>query len=189
MKFLISLLVVFLFGCTHTINISSNLNSVKNKSEITNKKIGFYISPANRDKEVTDSTTGGDKVAYYPYRDLESSIYKVLFEAFKDVRKMDSFPSESVLKEQGVSYVFIPEVITEASNDSIFFWPPTRFKINLGVKAIDSKGQIAWTKNFEKTGEATRDEWRENFGAAGSKANELVMKEFLEELLKSPLLN
>lgn len=53
------------------------------------------------------------------------------------------------------------------------------------MKAIDPKGQIFWTKNFQKTGEATRDEWKENFGASGSKANGMVMKKLLEELINS----
>lgn len=43
---------------------------------------------------------------------FESTIYKVLFETFKEIHKMNSFPTESVIRESGISYVFIPEIIT-----------------------------------------------------------------------------
>lgn len=187
MKYTLALVIILFYSCSHTITISPNLSSIKNDSKIIDKKVAFYIPLSERDKEVRESSGTGDTIVYFPYRDLESSIHKVLFEVFKNVERLESFPSGTLVKERGYSYVFLPEITTKSQNDSILFWPPTQFTIKLTVNVINEESKIIWSKEFEQVGHATREEWQHNFGAAGAKASEALMRNFLKELVNAPL--
>lgn len=181
MKSILLLLLFLIYGCTHPIVISPDLSLIKNNSKIINKKVGYYISSKDRNKEIIDYATSGDKVSYYPYRDLENGIHRVLLEVFKEVNVVDLSLIEDS-KNNDYSYIFIPEITTESKNDSNHFWPPTYFQIDLKMKAIGQQNQPIWEKNFQKIGTATSEEWKYNQGMAGNKASAKILKELLDEI-------
>ena len=48
------------------------------------------------------------------------------------------------IKENEIKLIFIPEIITQSSSSSAFTWPPTKFVIDLTVKAVNSSGDLVW---------------------------------------------
>src|ERR1700742_2956621 len=81
------LAIALLAGCAHPMIIKPELEALATapSGERIPKKVGLYISDANRTKEVTTPGGGGDKVKYTPYADIEPGLYKILSDVFQDV--------------------------------------------------------------------------------------------------------
>ena len=84
-KLLLSLSVcLVLFGCAHPINMNPDLARIEAAGlKVVDMQVGYHISDASKAVEVTTPGGGGDKVRYFPYRDLEPGFYKALGEVFK----------------------------------------------------------------------------------------------------------
>ena len=66
------LLVAVLAGCAHPISLSPDLARVTSATATKiDKKAGLSLADADRSREVTTPGGGGDKLSYFPYRDLE----------------------------------------------------------------------------------------------------------------------
>ena len=83
------------------------------------KKAAYYISDEDRAREVTTPGGGGDKVRYFPYRDLEAGLYKVLSATFASIAKLNKAPENEELNRQGIVVVVTPRITTHPSSDSI----------------------------------------------------------------------
>ena len=80
-------IALFITGCAHPIIITPELQSLKRQQgDFILATAGYYISPADRSKKVVTPGGGGDRVAYYPYKELEPALQKVLFNIFQDVQ-------------------------------------------------------------------------------------------------------
>ena len=179
---IVVLLALLITGCAHQIEINpdmANINQVENKSD---KIVGYFISEENKKKKVTTPGGGGDKISYLPYSDLESAFYTALSNKYKDVYSVKSLDGSSFIKEKGISLIFVPEIETDSSSDSIMTWPATDFSIKLTCKAISASGDLVWEKTIESAGHAEFDEFKSDFSLSARRASEQAINLLVEEL-------
>ena len=182
-------LTALLSGCAHKITINPNMESFTTSKNISNTIVGYHISDVDKAKKVTTPGGGGDKVSYTPYKDIESALFTVLSNKFKDVYLVKSLDDKSFIKENEIKLIFIPNIITQSSSSSPFTWPPTKFIVDLTVKAIDTTGATIWKKQIKKTGEAKFSEFKSDFSLSARRATEQALAELAKELEKEPLFN
>tara|TARA_R110000744_G_scaffold64250_2_gene132172 strand:- start:923 stop:1471 length:549 start_codon:yes stop_codon:yes gene_type:complete len=176
------LLALLVTGCAHQIEINpdmANINHAENKSE---KIVGYYISDENKKKKVTSPGGGGDKITYLPYSDLESAFYTALSSKYKDVYSVKSLDESDFINEKGISLIFVPEIETNSSSDSLMTWPATDFSIKLTCKAINANGELVWEKTVESAGHAEFDEFKSDFSLSARRASEQAINLLVEEL-------
>ena len=179
---IIVLLALLVTGCAHQIEINpdmANINHAENKSE---KIVGYYISDENKKKNVTSPGGGGDKITYLPYSDLESAFYTALSSKYKDVYSVKSLDESDFINEKGISLIFVPEIETNSSSDSLMTWPATDFSIKLTCKAINANGELVWEKTVESAGHAEFDEFKSDFSLSARRASEQAINLLVEEL-------
>lgn len=179
---IIVLLALLVTGCAHQIEINpdmANINQAENKSE---KIVGYYISDENKKKKVTSPGGGGDKITYLPYSDLESAFYTALSSKYKDVYSVKSLDESDFINEKGISLIFVPEIETNSSSDSLMTWPATDFSIKLTCKAIDANGELVWEKTVESAGHAEFDEFKSDFSLSARRASAQAINLLVEEL-------
>jgi hypothetical protein len=177
------LFACLLGGCAHQIVITPELRSIEKPATPIDKKVGYYISPADRAVQVTSAGGGGDKVSYYPYRELEPALQKVLFNVFRDVQNVSSPNDSAYLKQQGIAYVFVPTVHTESSSSGVLTWMPTHFIVSLSCIAYDSDGKQVWQHSVSGTGDAEFHELKGDFSAAARKASQNAFGELEKAII------
>lgn len=181
---LIVLMAILVTGCAHQIEINpdmTKLNQVESKSE---KVVGYYISAENKLKKVTTPGGGGDKITYQPYRDIESAFYTVLSSKYKDVYSVKALSESDFIKEKGIELIFVPEIETNSSSDSMMTWPATDFSIKLTCKAMAPNGELVWEKTVESAGHAEFDEFKSDFSLSARRASEQAINLLVEEFNK-----
>lgn len=172
-----------LAGCAHQIIITPDVSQLSGREvKPIAQKVGYYISPADRELQVTTPGGGGDKVSYYPYREIEPALFKVLSNVFERAYPVASPTDVAALKANGIAYVFVPVIETDSSSESVFTWPPTRFRVALACKALDRDGRTVWEKRVVGEGEATYDEFKSDFPLAAKRASLKAMAELQREL-------
>ncbi len=179
-------LALFITGCAHPILITPDLQSLKKpQGEFIHATAGYYISAENRNKKVITPGGGGDRVAYYPYKELEPALQKVLFSIFDDVKTLDLPPSPEYLKENAIVFGFLPEITTDSNSNSAFTWPPTSFTVNLTCKAFSRGGKLIWDKKYTAVGTATFSEFKHDFSLSAKRASQQVFSEMMEDISRS----
>ncbi|QHE78403.1 hypothetical protein F9Z44_12125 [Hydrogenophaga sp. PBL-H3] len=128
------------------------------------------MTDAERGKEVITAGGGGDKVSYFPYRDLEKSIRDALRAVYADVFVVKSASDREAIASYGVSYVFSPSITTTTESPSLFTWPPTKFGIELACDVSDAEGKALTTVKAQGNGTAEFTEFKSDFGLAGRRA-------------------
>ncbi len=180
--------VLSLVACAHPIDIAPNLSTFDGaRAKKVSKKVAYYISSEDRGKEVTTPGGGGDKVTYFPYRDLEPAIYKMLSNNFEDVYVLKSVDDKNELTSKKISYVFVPKIETASSSSSAFTWPPTEFTVALECRALSPSGSVLWQTTVKGEGKATFSEFVKDFGLAGRRASEQAVLQLERQLRASPL--
>lgn len=184
---LIFLTSVFLFGCAHPINMNPNLTTVVAPAgtQVIDKQVGYFLSDALRAQEVITAGGGGDKVRYFPYRDIEPGFYKALSEVFRGVTKVQNPKDAAALKASGVSLLIAPEITTTSYSDSIVTWPPTQFTITLVCTATDVSGNPIQTVRVTGEGKASFDEFKSNFSLSAVRATNDVLTKLIKALSES----
>jgi len=118
---------LLLVGCAHHITITPPLTTLDVTDIVKiDKTVAYYISPADRAKEVTTPGGGGDKVTYLPYLQSESALKRVLSNVFTKVVAIPSLDDKRFIADNRIAYIFVPTMYTNSSSDSAFTWPPTR---------------------------------------------------------------
>jgi hypothetical protein len=186
---LIVITMTVLSGCAHQIQMNPNTDSFVSSEKIINAVVGYHISDEDRKKIVTTDGGGGDDVSYSPYKDTESILFTVLSNKFKDVYLVKNLDDNSFIKENEIKLIFIPEIITQSSSSSSFTWPPTKFVIDLTVKALNSSGNIVWEKKIKKTGEAEYDEFKTDFSLSARRAVEQAFLQLAKDIEQESLIN
>jgi hypothetical protein len=176
-------------GCAHNIQLTPDLEKLRNVESISSidKNVAYYISKEDKIKEVTTPGGGGDKVTYKPYADSESALNAVLSRMFSKVYSIKSLEDKNYIKEKDISFIFIPKITTNSSSSSAFTWPPTEFTISLSSRAIDAAGKTIWEKTLDSKGNAEFSEFKSDFSLAARRASESVFINLLEELEKEKL--
>jgi hypothetical protein len=167
---LVSAIVVV--GCAHQINITPPLNTLGAQDIVKiDKTVGYYISAADRSKEVETPGGGGDKVKYLPYQESEPALKQVLSNLFTKVVSIASLNDKQFIASNNVAYVFIPAIETNSSSESSFTWPPTKFTVTLDSRAVDPSGSTVWQKKVTGEGQATFSDFKQDMSLAARRAS------------------
>jgi len=183
-----ALLVSLLAACAHPIGIGPLETPARNEAGLNPKKVAYVMTDADRAKEVITPGGGGDKVSYFPYRDLEKSIRDALRSVYADVFVVNAVSDQEAIKNYGVSYVFSPSIATQSESPSIFTWPPTRFDIDLTCAVTDAEGKAVTQVKAQATGAAEFSEFMKDFGLSGRRAATLVSEQLRQAVLANPQL-
>lgn len=187
-SFAVIVAIALLSGCAHQIQLNPNTDSFVESEKKIDTVVGYYLSEEDRKKSVTTPGGGGDKVTYRPYKDTESILFTVLSNKFKDVYLVKSLEDSTFIKDNEIKLIFIPKIITQSSSSSAFTWPPTKFVIDLTVKALNSSGEIVWQKNIKETGEAEYDEFKADFSLSARRAAEQAFLQLAKDIEQDVLL-
>jgi hypothetical protein len=190
-KYIISsatiILISLFIGCAHPIVITPDVSQLDQPGIIQiNSNVGYVISDADREKSIETPGGGGDKVHYFPYKELEPAIFKVLSNVFQRAYPMKSQNDAQILKSNNIVFVFIPIIQTDSSSTGIMTWPPTDFKVDLGCKAINAEGQVVWEKHFTGQGQASFSEFKTDFPLAAKRASLKALQDFQKDLNTAP---
>ena len=185
MRGLIMSVVLLCTACAHPIVVTPALGDLKLESaNPIDKNVGYYISKENRDKKVITSGGGGDKVAYYPYKELEPALQKVLSNVFRRVYPLQSEGDTQAIEAHGIAYVFTPTISTNSSSDSLVTWPPTKFTVVVACKAVSAEGKPIWEKQFTGDGVAEFSEFKSDFSLAAKRASQSAFGQFQRALVQ-----
>jgi hypothetical protein len=125
-------------GCAHPISLTADTGAVVGTGAITkvDRRVAVAISEEQKKLEVTTPGGGGDKVSYFPYRDMETGLYVALSETFTQVTRVSGVGDPKV-RQDGVSLILVPEISTTSHSPSLFTWPPTAFTVELRAALKD----------------------------------------------------
>jgi hypothetical protein len=184
---LFSLCLMMLVGCgAHRIIITPELQSLKKtEAGYIQATAGYYITPYDLGNYVYSPAGGGERVWYYPYKELEPALQKVLLNLFQDVKRLDLMITPEYLKANDISFAFLPEIKTDSDSDAIFTWMPTSFTVNLSCKAFSQNGILIWERKYTGVGTATFSELTDDVSLAAKRASQKVFSEMLNDLLKA----
>ena len=181
-SFAVIVAIALLSGCAHKIQLNPNTAAFVESEKRIDTVVGYYLSEEDRKKSVTTPGGGGDKITYSPYKDTESILFTVLSNKFKDVYLVKSLEDSSFIKDNEIKLIFIPKIITQSSSSSAFTWPPTKFVIDLTIKALNSSGDTVWQKNIKETGEAEFDEFKADFSLSARRAAEQAFLQLAKDI-------
>jgi hypothetical protein len=177
---------MFVVGCAHQINITPPLNTLEgDNSTKVNKTVGYYISPADRAKEVETPGGGGDKVKYLPYQESEPALNKVLSNIYTDVVSVPSLDDKQFIASKNIAYIFVPSIVTDSGSDSAMTWPPTRFTVTLDTKAIGPDGNVRWQQKVTGQGKAEFSEFKHDFSLSARRANKQAFQNLQQAIRNS----
>jgi len=187
LKLALSLALVLILGaCAHPISIEAKSVPQRSSSAAPSaKKVAYVMSDADRAKQVTTEGGGGDKITYFPYRDIERSLRAALGASFADVSVVKAASDLPAIKEAGASYVFVPDIMTHSSSPSLLTWPPTRFAVTLAIEVLDASGAPQTKLRVVGNGAAEFEEFKGDFGLAGRRAVEAAAQELVVELKRN----
>lgn len=162
--------IAMLAGCAHPIAIQAEKTPERVEATLTQKKVAYAMTEVDRNKQVITPGGGGDRVSYYPYRDLEKGMREALRSIYLDVVVVTSATDTNAVRESGALLVFTPEIITISSSPSPFTWPPTQFTTEIVCKVTDASGLEISRIRVIGTGNAEFTEFKSNFGLAANRA-------------------
>lgn len=172
-----------LTGCAHPLVIAPDMARLEAPAKATRHKtvVGYYISDEQRSQEVVSPGGGGDKVSYFPYRDMDLGLFKVLGNCFADVVRLKSRDDAAAIGRHKVAYILTPQLKTDSSSPSPFTWPPTQSTVDLSASITDSLGKPVMTKTVQGVGRAEFDEFKTDYALSGKRA----MQDALQKLQQS----
>jgi hypothetical protein len=173
--------VALLAACAHPINLEPTQLPVRDESALVAKKVGYVITDADRAKEVTSPGGGGDKVSYYPYRDMEKALRASLRSVYSDVSALKA-PNDPTVKDAGLAYIFTPQITTESSSSSPFTWPPTKFHVEVSCTVTDPQGATVAVVKADGDGAAEFSEFKSDFSLSARRAVASVVENLAKEI-------
>jgi hypothetical protein len=177
--------VSLLAACAHPINLEPTQLPERDEAKLVAKKVGYVLKDTDRAKEVTTPGGGGDKVSYYPYRDMEKAIRASLRAVYQDVSSLKSPNDAAAIKEAGVAYIFLPEISTASSSSSPFTWPPTQFTVNVICTVTDPQGAVLAKVASTGAGAAEFSEFKSDFSLSARRAVAEAVEKLAQEVRKN----
>jgi hypothetical protein len=171
--------VSMLAACAHPISLEPAATPTRDESNLVAKKVAYVLTETDRAKEVTTAGGGGDKVSYFPYRDLEKSLRDALRSVYTEVVAVRSGSDAGA---SGAAYVFTPEIKTTSSSPSPFTWPPTRFETELTCSVTDPTGAAVSRVTATGSGAAEFDEFKSDFSLSARRASQDVAAKFAQSV-------
>ena len=134
--------LVLFTACVHDITIAPETASLKKVRPVTiHRSVAYYIPKELYDLSVQTPGGNNDTLRYTPYKDTEEALSKVLNNVFTKVTKLESL-DETLMKEKGIQFLFVPHIDTMSSSNSNVDWQPTKFNIILKVKVYKGKEEL-----------------------------------------------
>ena len=178
------LCALLLAACAHPISLAPNLTKLDPPTTAARPgTVGLYVSAADKERQVITPGGGGDKVSYYPYRELEAGIYKTLGSVYERVIVVASPTDVDALTKAGVSMVARPQIITQSSSSSLLTWPPTDFQIQLSCTFADVGGTAIAETLVTGVGHADFGEFKSDFSLAAKRAAEDALNKTQKAIL------
>jgi len=179
--------VAALVGCAHPITINPDVAKVTGSgAPRIDKSVAYYVSIDDMKREVITAGGGGDKISYFPYRDLDTAIYKSLSEVYTNVTKLETPIAADSAKN--AHFVFTPQLTTTSSSSSPFTWPATDFTVELACKVTDSTGKSITDIVVTGNGKAEFSEFKSDFGLSARRASQDALVKFTKAIETSPQL-
>jgi hypothetical protein len=173
------LIAVLATGCAHPISLAPNLEKVTGTGKArVEKKVGLAITEADRAREVVTPGGGGDKVNYFPYRDMEPGLYVALSESFAQVTRVTGVNDPKV-KSDGLNYVVTPALVTTSHSPSIATWPPTIFTVEITCSVVDADGKTVTQVRAFGDGRAEFDEFKSDPSLSARRAVEDALRKLV----------
>lgn len=177
-----------LSGCAHRIDITPAVGSLNGdySADKIMKNAGYFISEENRNLEVVTPAGGGDKVKYYPYKEMESGLSHVLGSIFTEVYALRSLQDQELVTSKKISYIFIPAITTDSASRSAWIWPPSEFWVTIDCQALDGAGKVIWQTNLKSEALLGLPQVYRDHSLAGRTAAEKALNELGGRIAKSP---
>ena len=141
--------VMLLAACSHPVKIAPpTLTLYSDPALKIGKAVGYHVTDQQRQLQATTKGGGGDKISYYPYRDLEGGLYQTLASVFSSVYVVPDANAQGFIADKHLTFVFVPEVTTESSSTNVMLWNPTNFTVKLHVTANDANGTPVWSRDL-----------------------------------------
>lgn len=169
-------------ACAHPISLTTGTTPTRVESQLINKRVAYAISETDRAKQVVTPGGGGDKVSYFPYRDLEKSIRDVLRTIYTDVVAVKSATDAQGINEASATLVFTPVLTTTSSSPSPFTWPPTIFVTQLSCVVTDATGKQITQFSLTGNGSAEFGEFKSDFSLAAKRATDDLTTKLAAEI-------
>ncbi len=177
-----ALLVLLLTGCAHPVSLTPDAAALaKSGATKLDRKVGLVVSDEQRRLELTTAGGGGDKVSYFPYRDLEPWLYMALSETFSSVSRL-SGPQDPKLQSEGLAYLVVPVVSTTSYSPSLLTWPPTVFTVELNLSFNDPRNKNVVQVRVQGEGRAEFDEFKRDVSLAPKRASEDALKKLVKAI-------
>lgn len=174
-------------GCAHPITLAPNLEAVSNPDATRiPKTVALHVTNSQRALQLETPGGGGDKVSYFPYKDLETGLYKALSEVFANVTAVSTVADKTALQAAGVNLVVTPEITTYSFSDSIVTWPPTKFGVTLTCAVTDVNGAPLTTVKVTGDGFAPFEEFKANYSLSAVRASNDALTKLIKALKEAP---
>jgi hypothetical protein len=174
-----------LAGCSHPITMITETTPPRSVAHLIPKKVAYVMSDAQRDQQVTTAGGSGDRVSYYPYRDLEKSIRDALRAVYRDVIVLRTAGDAKVNEAAGVSLVFTPQIKTDSSSSSWVTWPPTSFTAEVACVVSDAAGAEVTRVRATGNGTAEFGEFNGDYGLAARRAATRLTSQLSSEIRRN----
>lgn len=171
-----------LVGCAHPITMNTSTAPERVEAKLVQKKVAYALTDADRGKQVVTPGGGGDRVSYFPYRDLEKSIRDALRAVYQDVVVVKSATDLEGIKTSGATLVFTPQIKTDSSSPSPFTWPPTIFKTEISCAVTDASGAAVTQVSATGDGAAEFSEFKADFGLSAKRAAADVSEKLSQQI-------
>lgn len=181
--------LLLLGGCSHQIAIGPLDTPKRVETSLNAKKAAYVMTDIDRAKQVHSEGGGGDKINYFPYRDLEKSIRDAMRAVYSDVIVVKSASDVETIKASNISFIFTPDIVTTSSSSSLLTWPPTQFTVTLSCVVVDANGKEVTRFKVSGEGKAEFSEFKNDFGLAGRRAATDVSEKLKQAIQANALLN
>jgi len=178
-------LAALLAGCSHPITMITETAPPRSLAHLVPKKVAYVMTDAQRDQQVTTAGGSGDRVSYYPYRDLEKSIRDALRAVYRDVVVLRTAGDTKANEAAGVSLVFTPQIKTDSSSSSWITWPPTSFTAEVACVVSDAAGAEVARVRAVGNGTAEFGEFNGDYGLAARRAATRLTSQLSSEIRRN----
>ncbi|MBT2335878.1 hypothetical protein J7E49_18420 [Variovorax paradoxus] len=180
-----AVLAALLAGCAHPITMITETAPPRSQAHLVPKKVAYVMTDALRDQRVTSAGGSGDRVSYYPYRDLEKSIRDALRAVYRDVVVLRAAGDAKANEAAGVSLVFTPQIKTDSSSSSWITWPPTSFTAEVSCMVSDAAGAEVARVRATGNGTAEFGEFNGDYGLAARRAARQLTSQLSSEIRRN----
>jgi len=180
-----SALIALVAGCSHPITMITETAPPRSTAHLIPKKVAYVMTDAQRDLQVTTAGGSGDRVSYYPYRDLEKSIRDALRGVYRNVIVLRTASDAKANEAAGVSLVFTPQIKTDSSSSSWVTWPPTAFTAEVSCVVTDAAGAEVTRVRAVGNGAAEFGEFNGDYGLAARRAARQMTSQLSSEIRRN----